>query len=71
MKRLHVAAACVTALVLSGCASSADPSPAMLRRERVASWEKLCDARGFTRGTADFQDCLMSYDKEASDLPIK
>jgi hypothetical protein len=59
------------ALLLAGCASSADPSPATLRKERIESWEKLCDGRGFTRGTSDFRDCVMGYDKTAYDPPIK
>ena len=61
----------VMALALAGCASSADPSQATLRMERIASWEKLCEARGFTRGTSDFRDCVMGYDKSAYDPPIK
>ena len=65
------ATAGLIALVLAGCASSADPSPATLRNERIASWQKLCEGRGFTRGTADFQDCVMGYDKEAWNPPIK
>jgi len=65
------ATAGLLALVLAGCASSADPSPATLRNERIASWQKLCEGRGFTRGTADFQDCVMGYDKEASNPPVK
>ena len=70
MNRMLCAAA-AAALLLAGCASSADPSPATLRKERIASWEKLCDGRGFTRGTPDFQDCVMGYDKEAWNPPIK
>jgi len=64
-------AAATIAVVLTGCASSADPSAATLRNERIASWQKLCESRGFTRGTADFQDCVMGYDKEAANPPIK
>ena len=63
--------ATVVALALAGCASSADPSPATLRKERIESWEKLCDSRGFTRGSSDFRDCVMGYDKEATAPPIK
>ena len=70
MTRNAIAAATI-AIVLAGCASSADPSPATLRNERIASWQKLCEGRGFTRGTADFQDCVMGYDREASNPPIK
>jgi len=70
MTRNAIAAATI-AIVLAGCASSADPSPATLRNERIASWQKLCEGRGFTRGTYDFQDCVMGYDKEASNPPIK
>jgi hypothetical protein len=66
-----VAAILATAVLLAGCASSADPSQATLRKERIESWEKLCDGRGFTRGTSDFRDCVMGYDKAAYDSPIK
>ena len=69
MKGSSMAAA--VALVLAGCASYADPSQATLRRERIESWQKLCDARGFTRGTSAVTDCLMGYDKEAADPPLK
>jgi len=67
----RLAATLAAALALASCASSADPSQATLRKERIASWEKLCEARGFTRGTSDFTDCLMGYDKEAVAPPIK
>jgi len=70
MTRNAIAAATI-AIVLAGCASSADPSPATLRNERIASWQKLCEGRGFTRGTDDFHDCVMGYDKEASNPPIR
>ena len=71
-----MAALLAAATALAGCASSADPSPATLRKERVESWEKLCDSRGFRRGTSDFADCVMGYQKEAdrqpaSDPPVK
>jgi len=65
------AAMLAAALALAGCASSADPSQATLRKERIESWEKLCDARGFARGTSDFQDCVMGYDKAATNPPVK
>jgi len=72
MRRGTIAvAASVIALAVNGCASSADPSQATLRNERIASWQKLCEGRGFTRGTADFQDCVLGYDREASNPPIK
>jgi hypothetical protein len=61
----------VPACALAGCASSADPSQATLRSERIRSWEKLCDDRGFTRGTADFQDCVMGYDRAAANPPVR
>ena len=67
----EMAAALAAAVLVAGCASSANPSPATLRKERIESWEKLCDARGFTRGTSDFSDCVMGYDKSAYDPPIK
>ena len=36
------------ALALAACAaSSADPSPATLRKERIESWQKLCEDRGW------------------------
>ena len=63
--------ACAAALAVAACASSADPSQATLRKERIESWEKLCDGRGFTRGTPDFSDCVMGYDREATNPPIK
>jgi hypothetical protein len=61
----------VAVLALAGCASSADPSPATLREERIESWKKLCDGRGFARGTSDFEDCVMGYDAAAGNPPIK
>jgi hypothetical protein len=69
MKRAFLAAA--MACTLAGCASSADPSQATLRKERIESWQKLCEGRGFTRGTSDFHDCVMGYDQEAANPPIK
>ncbi len=58
--------------VLVGCAaSSGDPSPATLRNERLESWQKLCESRGFVRNTRDFDDCVMGYDREARNPPIK
>ena len=72
MTRNHASiAAAAMALLLAGCASSANPSPETLRNERIASWQKLCEGRGFTRGTSDFQDCVMGYDREATNPPIK
>lgn len=65
MNLASVAIACAVA----GCASSAGPTPAVLRQERIASWEKLCQERGFTRGTSDFRDCVLGYDKSAYDPP--
>ena len=69
MTRAFLAAA--LAFALAGCASSADPSQATLRKERIESWQKLCDGRGFVRGTSAYQDCVMGYDKEAADPPVK
>ena len=66
-----LAVALAVALAIGGCASSAYPSAATLRAERIASWQKLCEGRGFTRGTGDFEDCVMGYDREASNPPIK
>jgi hypothetical protein len=57
--------------VLAACASSADPSQATLRSERLRSWETLCESRGFTRGTPDFRDCVMGYDAAAGGPPVK
>ncbi|MFO1304554.1 MAG: hypothetical protein U1F54_12530 [Burkholderiales bacterium] len=61
--------AIVAALALAACASPVDPSPATVQKERVASWEKLCENRGFVRGTSDFRDCVLGYDKQAYDPP--
>ena len=69
MTRSFLAAA--VALAVAGCVSSADPSQATLRMERIESWQKLCEGRGFARGTSDFQDCVMGYDREAGSPPIK
>lgn len=68
MTRTNLAAVAI-ALSIAGCASSADPSPAALRQERVASWEKLCGERGFVHGTDDFRACVLGYDKSAYDPP--
>ncbi|MFO1310553.1 MAG: hypothetical protein U1F41_00655 [Burkholderiales bacterium] len=64
----HVAAT-LASLALVACASSVDPSPATVRKERIASWETQCEARGFVRGTADFKDCLSGYEKQAGAPP--
>jgi hypothetical protein len=63
--------AAAVAFAVAGCASSADPSQSTLRKERIESWQKLCEGRGFVRGTSDFQDCVMGYDREAGSPPIK
>jgi hypothetical protein len=31
----------------------------------------VCEGRGFTRGTSDFDVCVMGYDREAVNPPIK
>lgn len=62
-------AAVAIACAVAGCASPAGPSPAALRHDRVASWEKLCQERGFVRGTDDFRACVLGYDKSAYDPP--
>jgi hypothetical protein len=56
---------------LDGCASSAMPSEAQVQQERLRSWQKLCEDRGFTRGTTDFDVCVMGYDREAVNPPIR
>jgi hypothetical protein len=56
---------------LTGCASSAMPTEAQVQQERVRSWQKLCEDRGFTRGTSDFDVCVMGYDREAVNPPIR
>lgn len=61
--------ATIAALAAAACASSVDPSPATVRKERIASWETQCEGRGFTRGTSDFRDCVLGYDKTAYDPP--
>jgi len=63
-------------LVLAGglgaCATSGGTaSPATVQRERLESWAKLCEGRGFVRGTPDFNDCVMGYDKEATNPPVR
>lgn len=42
-----------------------------MQQERVRSWQKLCEDRGFTRGTSDFDVCVMGYDREAVNPPIR
>jgi hypothetical protein len=64
-------AMCANIASLQGCASSATPSAAELQQERLRSWQKLCDDRGFTRGTKDFDVCVMGYDREAVNPPIR
>ena len=61
----------VIAATLTGCASSAMPSEAQVQQDRVRSWQKLCEDRGFTRGTSDFDVCVMGYDREAVNPPIR
>ena len=61
--------AILVALALAACASSVEPSPATAQRARVASWEVQCEGRGFVRGTSDFKDCVLGYDKQAYDPP--
>lgn len=56
---------------LNGCASSVMPSEAQVQQERLRSWQKLCEDRGFTRGTTDFDACVMGYDREAVNPPIR
>lgn len=75
MARLSVpalaCAVCAILFSLAGCASSAMPSEATLKEERIRSWQKLCEDRGFTRGTSDFDACVMGYDREAVNPPIR
>jgi hypothetical protein len=42
-----------------------------VQQERLRSWQKLCEDRGFTRGTSDFDARVMGYDREAVNPPIR
>lgn len=71
---LPVVTRCAVYAVLSalaGCASSAMPTEATVQQERIRSWQKLCEDRGFSRGTSDFNACVMGYDREAANPPIR
>jgi len=67
---LAIAASAIVAS-LEGCASSVTPTEAQVQQERVRSWQTLCESRGFTRGTSDFDVCVMGYDREAVNPPIR
>jgi len=67
---LALAASAIVA-TLEGCASSAAPPETQVQQERLRSWQKLCEDRGFTRGTTDFDVCVMGYDREAVNPPIR
>ncbi len=54
---------------IAGCAQSPSQVAATERRERIESWQKLCDDRGFVRGTSDWAVCVEGYDKAAYDAP--
>lgn len=56
-------------VVATGCAQSPAQVAAAERRERIESWQKLCDDRGFVRGTSDWTACVEGYDKAAYDAP--
>jgi hypothetical protein len=72
MRRLVLTfAASAIVASLEGCASSAVPPEAQVQQERLRSWQKLCEDRGFTRGTTDFDVCVMGYDREAVNPPIR
>jgi len=72
MRRLILAlAASAIVASLGGCASSAVQSEGQVQQERIRSWQKLCEDRGFTRGTSDFDVCVMGYDREAVNPPIR
>lgn len=55
--------------VVAGCAQSPAQVAATERRERIESWQKLCDDRGFVRGTSDWAVCVEGYDKAAYGAP--
>ena len=72
MRRLVLAlAASAIVASLDGCASSAVQTESQVQQERIRSWQKLCEDRGFTRGTSDFDVCVMGYDREAVNPPIR
>lgn len=65
-----VACACFAlTAALAGCAQSPAQVATTERRERIESWQKLCDDRGFVRGTSDWAVCVEGYDKAAYDAP--
>lgn len=66
---VFVAGGFAIAALVAGCAASATPSAAVVQQERVRSWQKLCEDRGFTRGTGDFDVCVRGYDREAYNPP--
>jgi len=72
MRGERICVALALAASLCACAGSGDTtSPATVQRERLESWAKLCEGRGFVRGTSDFNDCVMGYDKEATNPPVR
>jgi len=72
MKARIVSLTVALAASLCACATSGDTaSPATVQRERLESWAKLCEGRGFARGTSDFNDCVMGYDREATNPPVR
>jgi hypothetical protein len=65
------ALACAGSLLLA-CAGPGGVTPeATVQQERLRSWQKLCDERGFARGTSDFDACVMGYDRGAVDPPVR
>ncbi len=61
-------AACLAALC-GACTSGPVTPAAVSREERIASWQKLCEGRGFVPGTSDFAVCVEGYDREALKPP--
>jgi hypothetical protein len=56
---------------LNSCASALVPTEAEVQQARLRSWQKLCEDRGFTRGTSDFDVCVMGYDRAPVNPPIR
>ena len=56
-------------LLTAACAQSPAQVATTERRERIESWQKLCDDRGFARGTSDYAACVEGYDKAAYNPP--
>ena len=59
------------AAAVAACAGAGVTPEATVQQERLRSWQKLCEDRGFTRGTSDFDVCVMGYDRAAVNPPIR